>query len=158
MIDHNPPTSGAAQRLIPLALLVSLGLNLFFAGWLFGSGFRPHPPPMGGPFHVLEHQLEGRLSPDGMAKVGGLLRELEAGMHGQFDSGDALRRRLHATLVAEPFNRDDFMRAADALSAGRAKFDNNAAQRVADVLAALSATDRASFADALLSLPPGPLG
>lgn len=155
------PTRSAIRRMLPAILLVSLGLNLFFLGWLAGSGFRPHglpPPPMGGPFRSLERQLAGRLSPEGMTKVGDLLHELEAGMREQFDAGDAVRRQLHSILTAETFSRDDFIRTIGVLTAGRTKFDNESAQRVADVVAKLSARDRAAFADAVLSIPPGPLG
>jgi len=160
MTDQPTRTHDAVRRLAPVLLLVSLGLNLFFAGWLAGSGFRwhPPPPPMDGRFGMLERQLEGRLSPEGMAKVGALLRDIDTGMRNQFDAGESLRRQLHALLTAEVFNGDDFVRAVDSLNVGRAKFDNDVARRVAAVMAGLSARDRAIFADAVLSMPPGPLG
>jgi uncharacterized membrane protein len=159
MNDQPTPTHNAVRRFAPVLLLASFGLNLFFAGWLAGSGFRGHPPPpMDGRFGMLEHQLEGRLSPEGMAKVGALLHDIDTGMRSQFDAGESLRRQLHALLTAEQFNGDDFVHAVDALNVGRAKFDNNVARRVAEVMAGLSARDRAIFADAVLSMPPGPLG
>lgn len=160
MKDQQPPTRDAVRRFAPALLLASLGLNLFFAGWLAGSGFRPHPPPppMGGRFGMLERQLEGRLSPDGMAKVDAMLRDIDAGMRTQSDAGEILRRQLRMILVAEQFNGDNFVRVLDALNAQREKFDKDVARRVVDVMASLSPRDRTIFADAVLSMPPGPLG
>lgn len=176
MSDQQSSARTAVRRFAPVLLLASIGLNLFFIGWLAGSGFRPHhlfftdwlagsgfrphppPPPMGGHFVMLERDLEGRLSPEGMAKVGALLRDIDAGMRSQFDASETLRRQLHAILVAEQFDGDGFIRAVEALNAGRAKLDGDVARRVTEVMASLSARDRAIFANALLSMPPGPLG
>ncbi len=160
MTDQQPPpTRNAVRRFIPAVLLASLSLNLFLAGWLAGSGFRPPLlPPMGGPFRSLERRLEGRLSPDGMAKIGALLGAMDAGMRRQFDARDAMRRKLHAILITEPFDREGFVAALTELNAGRAQFDGEVSRRVAEVVATLSVHDRAIFADEVLALPPGPLG
>jgi uncharacterized membrane protein len=159
MNDQGEPKRITPQRMIYLALLASLGLNLFFAGWWVGAGLRPPPPhEPGGPLHELEHRLQGRLSPAGMSAVERLIEEIDAGFRHQFDAGDAIRRQLHQILISEPFKPEDFVRTLGELTAGRSSFDSTVAQRVAAFAAGLSPEDRRIFADAILAMPPGPLG
>jgi uncharacterized membrane protein len=146
-----------SPRLTRIALLGSLGLNLFFAGWWFGGAMRPPPPGPHG-MHDLDRMLRGRLSADGMSKVDGLLRQVDSGFRQQFGEMEAVRRQLHAILVTETFDSDAFIKALEALNANRAKFDSNMTRHIADIVGSLSAEDRRILADTVLSLPPGPLG
>lgn len=147
------------RRFVPIALLCSLGINLFFAGTWVGGGLRRPPfPPPGGPLWELERQLRGRLSPDGMSKVAGVFRQVDAQARQRFDAGEAIRRQLHALLVTEPFDADAFMKQLQALNGDRAGFDSEMSRRIVALVSALSPEDRRLFADAVLSMPPGPLG
>jgi uncharacterized membrane protein len=158
MNDQREPKRVAPQRLMQFALLGSLGLNLFFAGWGLGVGLRPPPPGRGGPFGGLEHELRGRLSPDGMSKVESLIGDIDAGFRREFGASDSIRQELHAVLIAEPFSSNDFMRTLGQLNARRTDFDSTMARRIAEFVAGLSPEDRRIFADAVLRMPPGPLG
>lgn len=161
MNDQRAPGRVTPPWLIKVALLASLGINLFFAGWVLGVGLRPPPHGPGGPggpFGPLEHELRGRLSPDGMTKVDRLIAEIHAGFRREFGASEGIRDRLHTILITEPFNSAEFVRTLEELNAGRASFDSQTTRHIADFVASLSPQDRGIFADAVLRMPPGPLG
>lgn len=157
MVDQFLQGRFITQRFVPIALLCSIGLNVFFVGAWVGAGLRrPLLPPPGGPLWELERQLQGRLTPDGMHKVDSLIQEIDAGLRHQFDASEALRRQLHIILVSEPFNSSAFLQRLNQLNDGRASFDSGMAKHIAELIASLSPDDRRLFADAVLSMPPRP--
>ncbi len=107
---------------------------------------------------MLERQLRGRLSPDGMTKVAGLISDIDSEFRQQIGANDTIRRRLHIILITEPFNSADFVRTLGVLQTARSHFDSEMNARIATVVERLSPEDRRIFADAVLTLPPGPMG
>ena len=103
-------------------------------------------------------RLQGKLSADGMSKVDGLLQQIHSGFRRQFEQTESVRRQLHSILVTEPFDADAFSRTLEALNANRTRFDSDMSQDIVAAVRALSPDDRRILADAVLSLPPGPLG
>jgi hypothetical protein len=60
--------------------------------------------------------------------------------------------------VTEPFDSNAFLRLLDQLNIDHAHFDGDMSRHIARIVASLSPEDRRVFADAVLSMPPGPLG
>lgn len=88
-----------------VALVVSLGGNLFLGGWVAGGGFG-HFPPMGpppGPDRLIERLAEGLPSADAT-----LLRDAAARNREAFIADNDRRRtfpdRMRAILREEPFD------------------------------------------------------
>lgn len=139
------------------ALLASLGLNLFFAGWLLGARVVPWgfgPPP--GPMQRVSERLRYSLSEDGFRIVNDVLRRLDADMARHFRDTAPLRDAVKNALAAAPFDRAVFTAALADLNAEVARHSAELNARVADVVALLSAEDRRRLAE--LTIPPPPLG
>jgi uncharacterized membrane protein len=136
-------------------LVASLGLNLFFAGWLVGArvvpwGFGPPPSPM----HRISDHLRQTLSDEGFRAVDRLIGMLEQRRGRDFVSMGELRERLKDLLTAATFDRVAFSQALKDLNAemsrGRSEFD----EMIVDTVARLSPQDRRRLAE--MPLPPPP--
>jgi uncharacterized membrane protein len=142
---------------IRIGLVASLGLNLFFAGWLVGARVVPWgfgPPP--GPMQRMSEDLRRSLSDDGFKIISGLVRELESSRTRQFDRTGPQRDKFKTALTAEPFDRDAFAKVLNDLntdiSRRRAELDNE----IVNAVARLTLEDRRRLAE--LPLPPPPPG
>jgi uncharacterized membrane protein len=156
MVPGTSPRSGQIRT----ALIASLGLNLFFVGWLVGGMFGPGrggygPPPLPlPPLHLMAERLRGSLSDEGMAKIEALIQELDSRFARRISATEQARSRIKSQLAAEPFNADAF---ADALAAMHVDGEKDRAmidRRIAEVFAALSPQDRRKVSDVTLTFPP----
>lgn len=139
------------------ALFASLGLNLFFAGWLIGArtipwGFGPPPSPM----QRVSERLRYSLSEDGFRIVNDVLRQLETDIARHFRTTAPLRDAVKDALAADKFDQAAFAAALADLNAEVARHSAQLNIRIADVVARLSAEDRRRLAE--LTIPPPPLG
>jgi uncharacterized membrane protein len=140
-----------------VVLIASLGLNLFFAGWLVGARVVPWgfgPPP--GPMQRMSEDLRRTLSDEGFKIISRLVHELETNRARQFDGTGPQRDKFKAALTAEPFDRDALAKVLNDLNAEisrhRAELDGG----IVDAVARLTPEDRRRLAE--LPLPPPPPG
>lgn len=102
-----------------VALVVSLGANLFLLGVVAGGGFPPFPDggpggpggPMG-PDAIVE-RLADRLSPKDAEIVRAALRDHRGRMEGDESVRRDFARRVRAALIADPFDPEVLRRALD---------------------------------------------
>jgi hypothetical protein len=130
--------------LLPLALFVSFGFNLFVAGWLVGDRagrFGPPPPPPGSMQAFLD-SLERKLSPEGAGIMDAMVRNFQDEGKAHFRRFEDLRARMESALVGEPFDRAGFLAAAHELSAEQAADRNEGAEQIANAIEKLSPEDR----------------
>lgn len=147
--------AGAVSNRVRVALLVSLGLNLFLAGLWIGDlmhrGLRPPP----GPMHQIMERIEGRLSVDGQRRVRAALIDLDR--HRPPPPANPLSiKNLVSIVETDPFDRVRFLSALEAMNRDRLKVDQERDERIADLLAALTLADRRALAEVLAHLPPPP--
>src|SRR5258707_12893301 len=103
--------------LLPLALILSLGVNLFVAGWLVGDRagrFGPPPPP--GSMQPFRDSLEGRLSPEGARVMDTMIRSFQDRGIRHFRRFEEIGERMEKALVGGSFDRAGFLAAAQELS------------------------------------------
>ncbi|MDC7786783.1 periplasmic heavy metal sensor [Rhodoplanes sp. TEM] len=139
-----------------VVLFVSLGVNLFLAGSWVGTLMRPDmPPPRPRHFQDIVRELQGRIAPASLAKVEGLLGEIDT----RIRSGPADPRRmdekLRALLSAEAFDPAAFTATVDGFLAARAETDRAIARRIAEEMTAIPRADRKVLGEVVLR-PPGP--
>jgi hypothetical protein len=130
--------------LLPLALVVSFGFNVFVAGWLVGDRagrFGPPPRPPGSMQPFLD-SLEGKLSPEGARIMDAMVRNFQDHGIQHFRRFEDLRERMESALVGEPFDRAGFLAAAHELSAEQAADRSEGAEQIASALEKLSPEDR----------------
>jgi uncharacterized membrane protein len=130
--------------LLPLTLIVSLGANLFVAGWLLGdraTRFGPTPPPPGSMQPFLD-SLESRLSPAGARIMDSAVRSLQDRGIQHFRRFEELGERMEKALAGEAFDRAGFLAAARELGAEQAADRGEVAEQIADAIEKLSPEDR----------------
>ncbi|MEH2471063.1 hypothetical protein V1281_007750 [Nitrobacteraceae bacterium AZCC 2161] len=132
-----------------LALVVSVGVNLFVAGWLVGdrAGYRgPPPPPPPGSMQPFLASLEGTLSPGGARIMDTMVRGLQ-GRGPLFRRFEDLGERMQKALVGERFDRAAFLAAAQELSAEQSADRMAVAEEIANAMEKLSPEDRKHLAE-----------
>lgn len=128
---------------LPIVLLVSLGANLFLAGWLLGGrSLRPPPPP---PDHFND-QIHERLSSDGAKVMQTAFDAIRRRFETHAREGRALRDRQMSLLQAEPFDADAYVRALQDSRVARERDRVLADQEIARAIALLSPDDRHQLA------------
>jgi uncharacterized membrane protein len=160
-------------------LLISIGFNLFIAGWWVGSmmmmrpgmdgrwpglpfgGPPPRPPPddrgrqeRPSPMTMLQRRLEGRLSAEGMRDVTGLLETIDSQFTRRLEASTERRNRAREILAAENFDADAFAKALMDLQAQRSTQDAELTRHIVDVIRRLSGADRKTLADVTVFIPP----
>lgn len=160
---------GGGKRSVTLwgVVLVSLGINLFLAGSWVGTLMRPGgwpPPPGPRPLQNVAHELQGRITPDSLAKVETLIAEIDR----RIRSGPADPRRLEeqvrSLLGADTFDAATFTGTVDQFITTRTENDRAIARRIAEVVAGMPVADRRVLAEVVLrprgpppgDQPPGP--
>jgi hypothetical protein len=130
--------------LLPLALIVSLGVNLFVAGWLVGDRagkFGPLPPPPGSMQPFLD-SLESRLSPEGTRIMDATIRSFQDRAFRHFRRLEEIGERMEKALDGGSFDRARFLATAQELSAEQAVDRNEVAEQIANAIEKLSPEDR----------------
>jgi len=125
-----------------LALVISVGINLFVAGWLVGdrAGYRG-PPPQPRSMRPFLASLEATLSPDGIRIMDTMVRGLQG--RGQlFRRFEELGERMQKAVVGERFDRAAFLAAAQELSAEQSADRIAVAEEIANAMEKLSPEDR----------------
>jgi hypothetical protein len=130
--------------LFPLAFMVSVGVNLFVAGWLVGDRagrFGPPSPPRGSMQSFLD-AMENKLSPEGTGIMDAMVRNFQDRSFQHFGRFEDLGERMQNTLVGEPFDRAGFLAAAHELSAEQAADRDEGAEQIANAIEKLPPEDR----------------
>jgi uncharacterized membrane protein len=138
-------------------LVASLGLNLFFAGWLVGARVVPlgfGPPP--GPMHQISEHLRQTLSAEGFRAVDRLIGVLDRRRERDFGRVGELRGRLKELLTQPTFDRDAFLQVFKDMNAEMSRGRAEADELIVDTVARLSPEDRRRLSE--LPLPPPPPG
>jgi uncharacterized membrane protein len=127
---------------LPLLLVLSLGANLFFAGWLLaGASIRHY-------FHspvATEHfdqQMRASLSANGVGIMEAAFDDIRKRFATPSVHVRASRQRIKDTLAAQPFNPAAFVAASKEARAERERDRNEADEKIAKAIAQLSAEDR----------------
>jgi uncharacterized membrane protein len=144
------------RRRLGLALLVSLGLNLFLGGMVASNWLRQAPPPPGPRGHFDRMAARHAVSPAYRDLVERIWRRNAGELRLRMGAVHEARQTVRRGLVAEPFDRQALARAHAALSArlmdARAAMEAN----IAEIAAALPPEERQRYFAA--SLRPGPGG
>jgi uncharacterized membrane protein len=128
--------------LLPLTLIVSVGVNVFVAGWLLGDRAGHFgPPPPRSPQRFID-SLEGRLSPEGARIMDAMVRGFQDRGPRQFRRMEDLGERMEQALAGEAFDRAGFLAAARELSDEQTAARGEVAERIAGALDKLSPEDR----------------
>ncbi|PWC32065.1 periplasmic heavy metal sensor [Azospirillum sp. TSO22-1] len=98
-------TRTTLRRWMPVALMLSLAVNFFFAGLAVSHVGRPPPPPHGppGPEGFLQRLAE-TLPPDDAVILRRALDANRATMQAEHDVRESFPQRIRAALLAEPFD------------------------------------------------------
>jgi len=128
--------------LLPLALIVSLGANLFVAGWLVGDRAARFGPPPPGSMQPFLDSLESRLSPAGARIMDSAVRSLQDRGIQHSRRFEELGERMEKALTGESFDRAGFLIAARELGAEQAADRGEVAEQIADAIEKLSPGDR----------------
>jgi Heavy-metal resistance len=127
---------------LPTLFFLSLGANLFFAGWLLaGMSIRHYfqPPVAMGHF---EQQMRASLTANGAA----IMDEAFENIRNRFATPSIhikmSRERIKDTLSAQPFNPAAFVAASKDARAERERDRNEADEKIAKAIAQLSIEDR----------------
>lgn len=129
--------------LLPLALILSLGVNLFVAGWLVGDRagkFGPSPPP--GSMQPFLDSLENRLSPEGARIMDATIRGFRDRAFRHFRRLEEIGDRMEKALNGGSFDRAGFLATAQELSAEQAVDRSEVAEQIANAIEKLSPEDR----------------
>lgn len=132
-------------------LLVSLGCNLFLAGWIIGGFWRMPPPPPS-----LAQRVQDRISVEGFDKIKPALAELDSLF---FAGADRMREHMDAirkAAAAEPFDPEKVRQLVADLPFKRSGDDEKLAATIMKILVDLSPADRVAAADGLFRPPPPP--
>jgi uncharacterized membrane protein len=137
--------------LLPLTLIVSVGVNVFVAGWLLGDragrfGPPPQPPPPRSLQPFLD-SLEDRLSPEGVRIMDTMVRGFQDRGVRHFRRFEDLGERMQQALVGETFDRAGFLAAAGELSAEQIADRSEVAEQIAGAIDKLSPEDRKYLAE-----------
>jgi uncharacterized membrane protein len=147
------------RRGVLIALIASLAINVFLAGWIAASfvqgrpaGPRAMPAGPGAPFNLMRARLA--LEPAARAKVDAVWRDVRPEMRARAQAARAARQELQRQFAAEPLDPAkldaaiaEVRRAGDQLSAVLLATMGKTAR-------ALSAAERKTFFDAGTTRPP----
>jgi uncharacterized membrane protein len=138
-------------KLLSFGLVVSVGVNLFFVGWILGGhwfGVKPRSFDR----EAVRIQLRTTLSAPGAEVVTHALDQVRQQFEHRFQDAETGRQRKSQLLVKDPFDRDAFLAESRAerteFATGIAKAD----EIVAGALAQLSLEDRRKLST--MRLPP----
>lgn len=143
-----------------IALIVSLGINLFLAGSWVGSLVRSDgaPPPRPRPLQAALQELQGRISSDSLAKIEALVGEIDRRFRASPADPRRMDERLRTLLAAESFDPAVFAKTVDDFLAARSETDKGIARRIGEVLAGVPVADRKVIAEVVLRAPGRPFG
>jgi uncharacterized membrane protein len=138
-----------------LALIASIGLNLFFVGMVVG-GHSLSLWHRSSNREEIRARLRESLSEQGAGIVTRALDQVRQQFGARFKDAEAGRQRKSELLAKDPFDRDAFLAETRSERAGFTSGIAKADEIVADALAQLSPEDRHKLATMQLPPPFGP--
>lgn len=147
-----------------IALFISLGFNLFVAGWWVGDIWR-RPPMMEMPApntSFLANMVRARVSPDTMQAIGPSLEAIETTFRTGFEARNAIFVELRAAVSADPYDSATVERLLSTLVTNRTETETEQWHQVGETLGRLPAGQREILAEIFfplpsdLKFPPGP--
>jgi uncharacterized membrane protein len=135
------------SSLLSMALFLSLGVNLFVAGWLVGGRSGHFGPPPPGPMDRFGDEISMSLSADGAQIMRKAFDDVRRRFAAHSEAMRASRDRLTALLKAEPFSAADYTTASQEARTERDSDRAEADQEIATAIARLSPDDRRRLAD-----------
>lgn len=151
------------QRWMPIALMLSLAVNMFFAGLVVSHIGRPPPPPHGppGPEGFLQRMAD--TLPDADAAI--LRRAIDSSrpnMQAEHEEREAFLQKIRAGLLAQPFDPKALLAVFEERFEDADTREHAMRQRVivalVDAAAAMSQEGRRRMAEFRPPRPPGPGG
>jgi uncharacterized membrane protein len=136
------------SKLLSVAFLLSLCVNLFVAGWFLGGRSMRHPSRSTTPVERFGEEISSSLSPSGAASMNAAFADLHQRFGSHEDHRRINRERLKEVLTAEPFSPDDYAAVSRRAREERDKERDDADRAVAKAIAQLSSDDRARLAAA----------
>ena len=132
-------------------LIVSLAVNLFFAGWWVGNSFR-QPPGMPMPQMM---RYADRASPEEREAIREIFDKVDVVIKGGFERRAATFAKLRDVVTHDPFDEVEFNRQIAELPQQRIASEEQQWAIIRDSIIALSAENRQALAEVFF-LPPGP--
>lgn len=136
------------SNVVLLALFLSIGANLFLAGWLVGG--LSTRPPFGPPPPPIEHfgdQIRDSLSPDGARIMQTAFENIRERFMSRAAEIRSSRDRALDVLKTEPFSPSDYVAASKAARAEEDADRARADEEIANAIAHLSPEDRRRLAE-----------
>lgn len=133
-----------AQRLLAIALFVSLGVNILLAAALFAPHMRGKHGMMGARHHLMEEQLAG-LSDETRPKVEAIWQAHHQELRGAFSAMRQARRALTEALTAETYDEAAVEAAMAQMDAALAAPRQHIAQAIQESAAVMSDAERQVF-------------
>lgn len=138
-----------------IALFLSLGFNLFVAGWFVGDVWR-RPPMMEMPApnaSLLVNMIGQRVSPQTMAVIAPSIEAIDATFRAGFEARTAIFVQLRAAVSADPYDADTVNQLFASLVSARTGTETAQWRQVSETLAQLSASERLVLAEIFFPLP-----
>lgn len=138
-----------------IALFISLGVNLFVAGWWVGDIW-VRPPRMAMPApdsSFLASMVKERVSPETMAAIGPSLETIDATFRAGFEARNVIFVELRAAVSAEPYDTATVSRLLSSLVSTRTEIETAQWDQVGETLGRLSASERDVLAEIFFPLP-----
>jgi uncharacterized membrane protein len=136
------------SNLLSIVLLLSLGANLFVAGWLVGGhSLHQGPPPPGGPMDRFGDEISSSLSADGAQIMEKAFDDVRRRFADHSATIKASRDRLTALMKAEPFSTADYIAASRETRTERDNDRTQADEVIVTAISRLSSDDRRRLAD-----------
>lgn len=138
-----------------IALFISLGFNLFVAGWWVGDVWR-RPPMMemrAPDSSFLADMVKERVSAETMQAIGPSLEAIDATFRAGFEARSAIFVALRAAVAADPYDAAAVSQLFASLVSARTETETAQWRQVGDTLALLSAGEREILAEIFFPLP-----
>lgn len=147
------------QRWMPIALMLSMAVNMFFAGLAVSHIGRPPPPPHGPPGPEGFFQ---RLAETLPAEDAAILRQAidanRSTMQAEHEVRESFPQRIRTALLTQPFDPKALMAVFEETDGRERALRQRVVSALVDAAAAMSPEGRRRMAEFRPPHPPGPPG
>lgn len=143
------------MSVLRIALIISVGFNLFVAGWWVGDIWH-RPPMMGMPapnISFLENLVKDRVSPETIEAIGPSLELIDATFRAGFDARTAIFADLRVAVSAEPYDPAAVSELFSVLVNSRTQTETEQWRQIGETLGQLPADQRSILADIFFPAP-----